>query len=184
MRNDTVNHGVLTPVLQTTRHSRSSILINQNCCILRALYNKDKYDGELTIVAGSLGIGIGEPFFEFGGPSYSLSQFLRPPGFLPHGGVDLSLGVDSHVWLEDLDGKVFDVCDAGWLGVARMRGKKLTFCAGEVIEGVTKAELERKGLHYIAADDGIQKELVFALKKRYGFKLFSYGLHEGVLAFD
>jgi len=73
---------------------------------------------------------------------------------------------------------VYDVCDGGWAVVARMRGKKMTVPAGDVIEGVTKGELERKGLHYKAAEGCIQRELVFALKNRYSFKLFSYGLHE------
>jgi hypothetical protein len=145
-------------------------------CGVQATYNKaHAYQHlHLRVVVGSLGIGKQNPFFEYGDRHYQhISQFFRPAlssfeGSFGNLFEGLFGGSDMHVWLEDRDGKVFDIVEQNMILVAQWRKLSVSVKAGDIVEGVTKEELRRKGLHYVPANARILDELGRVRTLRYG----------------
>ncbi|KAI8820887.1 uncharacterized protein EV422DRAFT_506606 [Fimicolochytrium jonesii] len=107
----------------------------------------------LKIVAGSLGIGRTKPFFEYGGETWTeFHQFNRGDR------------VDAHVWLEDENGRVYDIVTMHMCGVASVRGKEFRLQPYRIIDGMSKQKLCALGLHYVPSTDAIQSLILEKMK--------------------
>jgi hypothetical protein len=110
-------------------------------CYLNAHLNKTFWytDRKLKMVVGSFGI---HGWFEFGGKRWTKSDWEMSY---------IKFGTNSHCWLEDSDGNVYDFLhpeDAVW--VRARTGKKMPRTG--ILEGVSKAELAAQGIEYVPAD--------------------------------
>lgn len=125
----------------------------ENGCYFQARYNMEHAYAQhgLRTVVGSLGIGAGRPFFEYGGPDYTTVKH-----FMMGRGARGRISWDAHVWLEDEDGCVYDVATQAMMRCADAWGKDISFCAGQVYEGVDKASLAQQGLVYLCAPQPAQ----------------------------
>ena len=120
-------------------------------CYLNAFINKEHHykDKKLKMVIGSLGINN---WFEYGGKHWTKADFAKKVrGYI----------TDSHCWLEDADGNVYDYLFEDydyWVGVRTgksMRRKGL-------LEGVSKADLLADGIEYVPAPLDAQLHLASA----------------------
>jgi len=125
-------------------------------CFLNAFINKRNHykSKNLKLVFGSLGLN---DWFEYGGSDWSTKEFAakHTPG---------THIFDAHAWLEDTDGNVYDFCFDWYDGVSRTRTKKPLGISG-LIEGVSKAELQTKGLTYLPADKATQAYMFIEMLK-------------------
>jgi hypothetical protein len=121
-------------------------------CYLNAYVNKLNHykDRKLKIVCGSLGIN---GFFEFGGKNWKKKQFQ-----------DKINGnrTDSHCWLEDEEGNVYDNLFLDYNFWVLLRTRKPMKRYG-ILEGVSKEELARDGVEYVPAPVDAQIALVCAM---------------------
>jgi hypothetical protein len=109
-------------------------------CYWNAEYNKEELEKEsgrkLKIVYGSLGLN---GFFEFGGRDWDVKDFYPNP-------------FDSHAWLEDSDGNVYDyIFDlyGRWIASRKI---KVSFPTSCLIRGASKKQLkEQFNIEYIPA---------------------------------
>lgn len=148
----------MQPVLVNRRTGKRGIIVywNRNC-IQQSLFNRDTEYRHLGLqpVAGSLGIGETEPFYEYGGSylhtyedyrQYSaMWQILRNTG---------PFSWNVHVWLQDSAGSVYDVVSQSMVNSAAVHNKKLHLDWGDVIEAGCPDLLRAKGLHYKPAEGG------------------------------
>lgn len=146
-----------------SEYSSGDIMCFPNSCFSQANFNRENAYNELklSIVAGSLGIGIGKkPFFEYGDANYKVyNDFAKSP-FTKLDGATGRYQWDAHVWLEDESGYIYDVLTDYVVGFCTdLHGKtidKVFKCErtgqGRVIEKRTAKELRRLGMHYIKAD--------------------------------
>jgi hypothetical protein len=106
-------------------------------CYFNAAYNKfNAYrHHNLRWVVGSLGLA---DHFEYGGKNHTVADFRANP-------------FDSHAWLEDADGNVYDYIFPTYATYAQSWGKTPTFQTDWLIEGISKADLAEDGLEYIPA---------------------------------
>lgn len=113
----------------------------QNGCYVNAFINQKGYYAEkkLKLVIGSLSIN---GWFEFGGKNWTKKDFQAKmfPGIS-----------DSHCWLEDAEGNVYDYLFGGYEGrwVIYRTGNKMKLIG--MVEGMSKAELLTYGVEYVPA---------------------------------
>jgi len=108
-----------------------------NMCYWNAEANQHLFGKQLRIVYGSLGLN---GHYEFGGRDYKLADFKRKWN-------------DSHAWLEDEDGNVYDYLFSWYATCAETWGKQVTFPINHELCGVSKRDLLRRyKLSYIPAD--------------------------------
>jgi hypothetical protein len=126
-------------------------------CYYNATYNKyhafKKVKG-LKVVYGSLGLN---GHFEYGGKNWGQWEFFRNP-------------FDSHAWLEDEDGNVYDYIYEGYGFCAKHWGKEITFPLEWEIVGISKAELLEMGLDYVPAPKPIQRDILTQVRQMYAQK--------------
>jgi hypothetical protein len=103
-------------------------------------------DRGLKLVSGSLAFN---GWFEYGGRHWTKADFAAK--MKPY-------STDSHSWLEDADGNVYDCITDGMQFVSVTRTGKRLGRKG-VVEGVSKADLAKDGLEYVAADRDTQAML-------------------------
>jgi hypothetical protein len=142
---------------------RRNIVQLEAKCWQQAVFNLEHAykDQNLKLVLGSLGIGKRDPWFEFGGENWDrVAQFKKQSGDL-FGRRQW----DVHVWLENEDGKIFDVISQHVVQVARIRRKKVDCVAGQVIDGVSREVMADKGLTYVDAPEVVQRVILAALDK-------------------
>jgi len=110
-------------------------------------------DLNLRKVMGSLAMN---GFWEFGGENHTLADFQKDPA-------------DSHCWLEDADGNVYDYCYEHYLMVAKVRtGSMKGMRVGEVRK-VNHHEARLRGLTYKAAPPDAQQWLKVRMLHNSGF---------------
>jgi len=66
---------------------------------------------------------------------------------------------DSHAWLEDAEGKVYDYCQPSWAYYCRMNGASTDLPYGVEFRGVSKQELRDMGLDYCPAEPKHQRRI-------------------------
>lgn len=109
----------------------------EGMCYWNAERNQHLFGVPLKIVYGSLGLN---GHYEFGGRDYKLNDFKKKWN-------------DSHAWLEDEEGNVYDFLFNWYATCAQTWGKKVTFPTGVELRGVSKDDLLKKyRLSYVAAD--------------------------------
>jgi hypothetical protein len=112
----------------------------------------------LHIVYGSIGLG---GWFEYGGKDWGVPEFSRRPA-------------DSHAWLEDSDGNIYDCIQPSWADVAEFNGARVTWPRRLAwLEGMSKANAQKLGLTYIPAPAAAQ-----AVIKAYADKAIAAILRE------
>ena len=120
-----------------------------NAYINRLHHYKDK---NLKMVIGALGIN---DWFEYGGKDWTLDDYQRTM----FGHIS-----DSHCWLEDDEGNVYDFLFEEYKYWVNIRTKKPMKRSG-LIEGVSKEELKADGIEYVPAPLEARKALFFATHK-------------------
>ena len=89
---------------------------------------------KLKLVIGSLGLN---GHFEFGGKDWKMKEFKKKPS-------------DSHAWLEDKDGNVYDYIFNHYGECAEHWGKTVSFPLKWEIVGISKQALkEEYGMEFI-----------------------------------
>ena len=151
-----------------------AVLLLENHCLLCSTYNAKNCWKDLGLrrVCGSLGFGKGSPWFEHGSPTFTTVRDFT--GSKP---VDW----DWHVWLEDSDGRVYDVVSAAWHGIAAVHGKKLGLgspAESLVVAGKTRGWLRSHGLDYVEAPMETQTVLFAVADRVYGVYFKALGLQE------
>jgi hypothetical protein len=134
---------------------KTGLYYGEKACVPLCLLNQEIYALRgipLKLVAGSLGVGTKDPFFEFGSLHFrTISDFLSSPYT-----KQITKGctiMDAHMWLEDNEGKVYDVVMKHIAKIVpRERRKTVYVRARQVLEGVDKRELSGMGLVYVPAD--------------------------------
>lgn len=132
------------------RDSITGLFYGEGACILTSTLNQEVYKQRgknLTQVAGSLGLGTRDPWYEFGGANFrTTDDFLSSK----YSGMTSAgyMGMDAHMWLEDDQGRVYDIVTKHVVMTALHRSKTIAVQAGEVLAGVHKSELKRKGMIY------------------------------------
>jgi len=99
---------------------------------------------DLKMVVGSVGWN---DWFEYGGKGWTLLDFIKAKkGYTSW---------DAHCWLEDSEGNVYDfISGTDDLYTRHRTGKGLKLKG--VIQGVSKADLLKKGIEYIPGDEATQ----------------------------
>jgi hypothetical protein len=111
-----------------------------------------------NLVVGSLGIGTQAPFWEWGGPEYlSLEQFLQP--------IPVATTSDAYMWAQDESGLIYDVINQHKIDVANIRGRSIGTRQPQMLYGVSYAEAERLGFHYLPAPADLQQPLKDAMMR-------------------
>jgi hypothetical protein len=114
-----------------------------NACSNHSIYEKQTKK-KLKLVIGSLGLN---GHFEYGGKNYTAHDFLVKP-------------FDSHAWLEDKDGNVYDFLFQEYADIAKLWNKEVTFPTEHEIIGVSKKTLKQKyKLEYIKAPRSSQRDI-------------------------
>jgi hypothetical protein len=161
-------------------YAGKGLVLCENGCYLQAKYNMEHaYAGRgLTMVVGSLGIGMHKPFFEFGGPHYTtVAQFKMCS--IPGGRISW----DAHAWLEDKDGRVYDIVTQGMTHCALAWGKDTSFKTGNVVEGVDKPTLAHRGLVYMPAPEFTQMIMKQLFAKQWdGEYMLQLGMYDKVVS--
>ena len=114
---------------------------------------------KLKIVVGSLGIGVGKPFYEYGDPSWTTVDHFQC-------NYNKNM-LDAHAWLEDEEGRVYDVQTQYWQNVASIQRRIIRAHARlpegtqyRLIEAKTKEELRHLGFHYSPCPKELQAALL------------------------
>ena len=110
--------------------------------------NQPSTPSNARFVAGSLGFGTTDPFFEYGGRDWaSVARFRKPDGW------------DAHLWIE-ADGIVLDIYGGLMSTVSSLHRKRVDIPFPLVIERQTYSALAQQGLSYVPAPAAIQSQLV------------------------
>lgn len=133
--NDTTSHE-----LKWIKYKGMNLVRINDICMLQTLVNKtilaNFIKKKLHVVVGSLGMGKCKvPQFEYGEAD---------------GTVDLTCG-QYHVWLEDHRGLVYDVITPTMVIASKMNNAYFNFMQDDVVFGLTKKALQKRGLHYVSA---------------------------------
>ena len=145
------------------------VITGDNMCFLSARFNMELVlravhpEKEFRMVAGSLGIGTREPFFEYGGPDMRTVSDFRNSKFTRKTGD--GIGWDAHVWIEDKEGFVYDVVTPHMKNVAFIHDKELAANDGDILFMIRKADMTQMGLHYIEADKMCQEVLLRSMDR-------------------
>lgn len=133
----------------------SFMLEKQNGCIYFAVWFQNQ-NPSLRLVAGSLGIGMGdEPFFEYGGPHYTKIEHFVSDMF-----GEKYRKIDAHIWGEDSEGNIFDVVTASMIFVAQFHKKKIFCDVPTKVNGKSKEACRSLGLHYLEASKECSPKLL------------------------
>jgi len=136
-------------------------------CYYNALYNQQNtfMGSKLKLVIGSLGLN---GHFEFGGKDWKMKEFKKKPS-------------DSHAWLEDKDGNVYDYIFNRYGECAEYWGKTVSFPLNWEIVGISKQALkEEYGLEFVPAPPPTQKMIMETfVKPTYEFR-FQNGMMKRV----
>ena len=122
----------------------------------------------LTLVAGSLGIGLVTEgvFYEYGDPARrTVGEFLASPFSVRES--DGCWRLDAHVWLEDAGGRIYDVVSSTVVFAAGLHGKTLLYKSGDVLLAACPAATALEGLHYVAAPKDAGKFLLDILERNF-----------------
>ncbi len=164
------------------------VLMADGLCVSTAKFNAAHAyaDRQLVLVFGSLGVGLGpNPFFIHGEARYrTVADFVNAPLMRR---VEKELGhrapnsnsMDIHCWLEDAEGRVYDVVTGDMVGAAASQLQRIDLVPWTVIQGAPKSELRRKGLHYVPAPSETQPLLRGMCDRMFGHL---DRLHEAALA--
>ena len=146
---------------------RKLVCIHGNCytqSVVNASIHK-----ELTVVVGSLGIGVGkvpgvtdgsDPFFEYGNPTFATYDDFMGSCYT----TDELL--DAHVWAEDDAGRIYDIVTPHMHNVALARNLKLVYDPMQYLNGVTRRDASKRGLCYVRASPEAQSMLLDVLHSR------------------
>jgi len=129
-----------------------------NCYMNAVMNNVTAFGGKLKVVLGSLGMA---GHFDYGGKTWGPNEFKRKP-------------LDSHAWLEDDDGNVYDFIFPEYDTNARFWGKKPTFQSPWEILGISKADLAEEGLEYVPANHASRRIIKEAAIKMYRSQRIPY----------
>ena len=100
---------------------------------------------KLKVVIGSLGLA---GHFEYGGKKHTTRDFYKNP-------------FDSHAWLEDAEGNVYDYIFPFYEYCARTTGgKNPTFPTDWEILGCSKKDLAEEGLEYIPCPPAARADII------------------------
>lgn len=125
------------------------VLCIADACVRQAWYNSEHVYKSLNlkVVAGSLGIGIHQPFYEYGGLDYTtLDDFKNSPYTKKN--IFGYRSWDAHVWLEDDAGNVYDVITDYMILVAKIMSKDIKLDQATLIEKRRPRYLKRLGFRY------------------------------------
>lgn len=142
------------------------LLKGNGICLFSAWYNQAHAykDLSLTIVHGSLGFGMGDtPFFEYGGKDRTVVKDFVNTLFVRNGPPTF----DMHTWLEDDQGNVYDVVQSEWDMISNWNGQQINVQPWQAIQGMTKADLQKVGLHYVGAPPATQIVLESMMQRLY-----------------
>jgi hypothetical protein len=103
-------------------------------------------DRKLKLIIGSLGIN---GWFEYGGKTWGESEFMRKAS---------GISSDSHCWLEDEGGNVYDCLFPQYNFWVKLRTGSEMKLSG-ILEGVSKAKLATMGIDYVPAPKDAQTAL-------------------------
>lgn len=136
-----------------------------NDCFYNTCYNKELSTfKKCKLVIGSLGLN---GHFEFGGKNWTMKDFKKSPN-------------DSHAWLEDEDGNIYDYIFEDYGRCAKFFGKKVTFPLNWEIIGISKKDLkEEYNLEYIPAKKEVQQFILDEISKIYELR-FKFGIQKRV----
>lgn len=126
-------------------------------CFINSFINKKHCykDKNLRFVIGSLALN---GWCEWGGVNWTTEKFLA--------NYDGKHSFDAHAWLEDEEGNIYDCVFPEYNRVALLRSGKATgFANGTVLEGVSKAKCEQRGLSYYPADKQSQVAMFVCIHK-------------------
>ncbi len=142
-----------------------------NNCYLNAFFNSRHHYKHLglKLVIGSFGIN---GWFEFGSPAYKKADFAK---------MMKGISSDSHCWLEDADGNVYDFLFPKYNYWCKIRTRRPMKRKG-LLEGVSKAELARDEIFYIPADKETQTMLfvnIFKYLKECEVRMLTGNAHWG-----
>lgn len=132
----------------TAIETKMPLTYYQNQCYFNAYINKKHhYKGKnLKLVIGSLGF---YDWFEFGGKEWGMLEFALRLN------TDSS---DSHCWLEDEQGNIYDYIFKDYNRISKKRtGKVLPYLG--ILEGKSKEWCQSKGLTYLPASKEVQRML-------------------------
>lgn len=129
----------------------TDLLSGSNSCVFAALFFQKHYPN-LRLVVGSLGIGMDDPFWEYGGPTYKNLKQFRMNG--------VSEQLDGHVWCQDEQGLIYDVVTSYMIKVAAIHQKKIGLKDKMIVKKVSKDSLVKLGFHYMPAPTSIEKDLL------------------------
>ena len=120
------------PAMKTNYDVKGSYM--DKFCYYNALKNQRGVFSHLNLkrVFGSTAFN---GWWEYGGAHYTLRDFKDYPS-------------DSHCWLEDAEGNVYDYCQPSWHYYARNNGHPGKLPLGVEFRGVSKPALEALGLSY------------------------------------
>jgi hypothetical protein len=130
-------------------------------CWYNAEYNRRHTfrERELKWVVGGVGMN---GRFEYGGKQ----------------GFDYKDFRDSHAWLEDAEGNVYDYVQPSWARYCKAHGvSPAGLPLGAELRAVSKEQLRNLGLHYVPADAATQKRI-----KKHVFSNGKMELMEGFCA--
>ena len=115
-------------------------------CYINAYINKTNIYKHLNlrVVFGSLGLA---GHFEYGGKYHTAKDFYKNP-------------FDSHAWLEDDDGNVYDIIFPQYRDIARFFGKNPTFPVNWEVAGISKEDLLEEGLEHIPAPKTARADII------------------------
>jgi hypothetical protein len=138
---------------------KGNLHVQDGCCYQYSLCNSSVggwKDKNLVLCVGSLAIGKVNPFNMFGNP-----DFEKFHEFLAGGKHD----VNGHCWLQDSNGRIYDIVTVSMVCASCMEREKLDFQYHEIIAGMTVGELAKKGLHYVRAPEIAEKLLLQRFEK-------------------
>lgn len=128
-------------------------------CVFYALYNLAavyQADASLRVVIGSLGVGRVRDrkpvHFDWGDAKWTQAQQFI---------IDDGRSTNLHVWLENTDGRVYDVLSEEFLGIAFLHGRTTSLLSAnpELIEAASKTTMALRGFSYVPAPLDTQREL-------------------------
>ena len=126
----------------------------ENQCYINSFINKKHHykNKNLKLVIGSLGLN---GWFEFGGKDWGMEEFKKKMG---------AESSDSHCWLEDDNGNIYDYVFKGYDDIAEYRtGRKLGYTG--ILEGKSKKWCKSAGLTYLPASKEVQTMLFLNVLK-------------------
>ena len=129
---------------------------SDNCCVIVAVKNYLMSQRRGRLIVGSLGVGLRDPWFEFGGKDWTTTSQFRTVKW----GVKLW---DCHVWYELVDDTIYDVVTDNVVVVAQQHGREVRLAPLTVVGGRSRVWWMQQGFWYKPAPAEIQEELLRAV---------------------